>query len=84
MTSHAVAVTGVACDVCGGPCREPFRLSEIHDRYPFLPPEVIAMTKPDAEPSPSVDEHPSRGRRRGQDRARRLAEDRAHRPAEDR
>lgn len=87
MTPHAPsAVTGEACGVCGGPCREPFRLDPVHDNYPFMSPEAIAMTQQQpAEPEqeePVV--KPTRGRRRGQDRAHVLEEDRAHHPDEDR
>lgn len=74
MTSHAHAATGGACEVCGGPCRQPFKLPPIHDRYPFLPPEVIAMTKPAEEPKP---EPAPTGKR-----AHKPRENRAHTPDE--
>lgn len=81
MTSHSVAATPTECDVCGGPCREPFRLLVIHDRYPFLPREVIVATQPQPEPEPE----PVQGRRRGgAARSRHLVEDRARHLQEDR
>lgn len=81
---HAVTATGAACALCGGPCREPFRLPPIHARYPFLPPEVIAMTQPpEPTPEPSA---PSgkRAIRPGQNTAKQPADNRAHTPGEDR
>jgi len=81
MTSHPVAGTVAECEVCGGPCREPFRLPAIHDSYPFLSREVIVATQPQPEPEPE----PVQGRRRGDAaRARHLAEDRARHLQEDR
>lgn len=85
MSSHTHAATPVVCELCGGPCREPFRLPEIHDRYPFLPPEVIMQTKPLSDQPPKPE--PRRGRRARrpvEDTAKRPAENRAHEPSEDR
>jgi hypothetical protein len=68
------------CPLCEGPCKpHPFRLPPIHPKYPFLPPEVIAMTQPQPEPEPEVEPKPPSGKR-----AKRLQEDRMRRPSEDR
>lgn len=67
------------CLLCDGPCKAPFHLPPIHAAYPFLPPEVIAMTQPaEPEPEPAEPKPPS-GKR-----AKRLQEDRMRRPSEDR
>ena len=84
MTGHSFAGSQ-ECPVCGpGSCPHRPRLGPVHDRYPFLPPEVIAMTQQtDTTETPPEPAKP-RGRRRGEDRARLLEDDRAHHPAEDR
>lgn len=85
MTSHAAATQ--LCELCGGPCREPFRLPPIHPRYPFLSPEQIAMTHPPVEQPEAPADEPvaARGRRLGETTAKRPSEDRAfHGPSEDR
>ena len=82
MTSHAHAATAGACEVCGGPCLDPFRLPPIHAAYPFMTEEQIAMTQP-AEPA-EVPAAGRRGRRLRSDRAVRPSEDRAIHPSEDR
>lgn len=86
MTSHGEHATpsGAPCDVCGGPCLTPHRLPPIPAGYPFLPPEVIAMTHPAPEPVPDPDPAPKRGRRRGEDRSHHPAENASRQPAEDR
>ncbi len=85
MSAHFPAATPGECALCGGPCREPFRLPPIHDKYPFLPPEVIAMTKPLVDQPPKPE--PRRGRRArrpAEDTAKHPGENRAHEPSEDR
>ena len=81
-TSHDTHGTAEPCEVCGGPCRDPFRVPVvIQASYPFLRPEEIAAMNEAHEPEgPAAPEQvaPARGRRRGEDRARRLDEDRAH------
>lgn len=77
MMSHTA--TASVCDVCGGPCREPFKV-------PAVGPFVAEVTVTDPEPEVEVVESVQQGRRRRGDvgRARKLAEDRARRLAEDR
>lgn len=84
MTGHSIAGSN-ECSVCGGPCREPFRLGPVHDNYPFMSPEAIKMTqqRADTEVAEAEPEQLPAGRRRG-GRMVRPAEDRAHRPGEDR
>lgn len=87
MLRQFLAATPADCLICGGPCREPFKLPPIHDRYPFLPPEVIAMTQQRHEPEPEPEELPivaRRNKRLAENRARRLAEDRARHADQDR
>jgi hypothetical protein len=87
MTPHSLSAT-TECGVCGGPCREPFRLPRIHDDYPFLPPEVILQTQREHDgytpPDAKVERRERRSHRLAEDRMVRLSEDRAHRPGEDR
>lgn len=84
MSSHTGTATGSVCELCGGPCREPFRLPPIHDNYPFLPQEVIAMTQPaEATPEPEQPTGKRAHRPRG-NTARHPSENRAHEPGEDR
>lgn len=80
MSGHSLSVTD-ECPLCGGPCREAWRLGPIHDNYPFMNPEAIRMTQERAEVE--VAEAPPVEPRRGK-RSHRLREDRAHRPVEDR
>lgn len=69
MTSHAaLAVTAAACEVCGGPCSEPFR-PHVPEGYPFMTPDHRAqLAAVEAPESPPVDPGASRGRRRGENR----------------
>lgn len=66
------AVTGGACVLCGGPCRQPMTLEPVHANYPFMNAAAIEATWP-PEQGPAVDE---RVRRRREDRMRRTTEDR--------
>jgi hypothetical protein len=66
------------CPLCEGPCPGPHHMPEIHDAYPFMTPEQIAMTKPE-EPEVEPEPTPKTGKR-----ARRLQEDRMRRPEDDR
>lgn len=79
MLTHSAATQW--CDLCDGPCREPFRPPPIHDRYPFLRPEQIAMTQQPADQPPAPTEPPVR---RGGRRMGRLQETTAREPTEDR
>lgn len=85
MTGHSIAGRQ-ECLVCGpGVCPHRPRLGPVGDRYPFLPPEVIAMSQQtDATDEAPPEVEVPRGRRRGGDRAKRPVEDRMHRPSEDR
>lgn len=85
MTAHA-ATAIEACAVCGGPCREPFRLPPIHDDYPFLPPEVIAMTQVPTEPVADQPPRPQgkRSRRPGENTMKPRGEDNTKPHDEDR
>jgi len=68
MTAHShSAVTRGECAVCGGPCREPFRLAPVPANYPFMSAAAIAATQP---PEPVADPPRQRARRVAQDRQR--------------
>jgi hypothetical protein len=77
---HHAVTSAAECEVCGGPCRQPFHLDEVPDNYPFMSPADIARTKKPTTPPSSV----ARGRRRGEGRMRELMEDRMRHPSENR
>lgn len=79
MTGHSIAGSN-ECPVCGGPCKQPWAIPAVHDRYPFMNPEAIRMTQ---EREAAANAEPEPPEPKGK-RARRLREDRAHRPSEDR
>lgn len=71
------------CPLCEGPCVPGFHLPPIHARYPFLPPEVIAMTQP-AEPKPEQKKEATPPPPPSGKRAKKLQEDRMRRPNDNR
>lgn len=69
MSTHISTATGPVCVLCDGPCKHTHRINPVHENYPFMSKEAIAMTQPIEPAKPTPTPKTKRAKRRGENRA---------------